>query len=198
MDREQFLTWLNILKRTENSELWLTLHPPDARGFIMNLTSDVLGSNESHRVVLWDRTKDVKDYLARIKSCHVFLDPTKYNSHSTGLDSLWMSVPMITMPSERFASRVGASLISALDCSTTNPTYLVNELVVTSTLDYENKAVSFATDRNKWQQIKDYITDCIPVSHLFNIEEWVTHWEIALTKMVENFQQNKPHEHIVV
>jgi predicted O-linked N-acetylglucosamine transferase (SPINDLY family) len=43
----------------------------------------------------------------------VALDPSPYNSHSSGIDTLWAGVPMVTLLGETFAGRVGASLVTA-------------------------------------------------------------------------------------
>jgi protein O-GlcNAc transferase len=43
----------------------------------------------------------------------VFLDTPLCNAHTTGCDVLWAGCPMVTLPLERMASRVAASLCHA-------------------------------------------------------------------------------------
>ena len=41
----------------------------------------------------------------------VMLDTPDFNAHTTAVDALWVGVPLITLPLERMASRVSASLV---------------------------------------------------------------------------------------
>ncbi len=61
----------------------------------------------------------------------LFLDTPLCNAHTTGCDVLWGGCPMVTLPLERFASRVAASLCSA--------TGLGEEMVVHSQQEYEDR-----------------------------------------------------------
>ena len=54
----------------------------------------------------------------------MFLDTPLCNAHTTGCDVLWAGCPMVTLPLERMASRVAASLCHA--------TGLGHEMVVNS------------------------------------------------------------------
>ena len=42
------------------------------------------------------------------------LDTLYYNGHTTAVDALWAALPVLTCPGETFASRIGASLLSAV------------------------------------------------------------------------------------
>ena len=61
----------------------------------------------------------------------LFLDTPWCNAHTTGCDVLWGGCPMVTLPLERFASRVAASLCNA--------TGLGAEMVVGSQQEYEDR-----------------------------------------------------------
>lgn len=61
----------------------------------------------------------------------LFLDTPLCNAHTTGCDVLWGGCPMVTLPLERFASRVAASLCAA--------TGLGSEMVVGSQQEYEDR-----------------------------------------------------------
>ena len=61
----------------------------------------------------------------------LFLDTPWCNAHTTGCDVLWGGCPMVTLPLERMASRVAASLCNA--------TGLGAEMVVGSQQEYEDK-----------------------------------------------------------
>jgi hypothetical protein len=61
----------------------------------------------------------------------LFLDTPWCNAHTTGCDVLWGGCPMVTLPLQRFASRVAASLCHA--------TGLGDEMVVCSQKEYEDR-----------------------------------------------------------
>jgi len=49
------------------------------------------------------------------RAADLFLDTLPYNAHTTASDALWAGLPVLTCMGESFASRVAASLLSALD-----------------------------------------------------------------------------------
>ena len=52
-------------------------------------------------------------HIRRSGIADVFLDTPRCNAHTTGCDVLWGGCPMVTLPLERMASRVAASLCYA-------------------------------------------------------------------------------------
>lgn len=67
----------------------------------------------------------------------MFLDTPLCNAHTTGTDILWSGTPMLTIPGMTFASRVGASLVSAIGC---------RELICESYEDYTQKAIYYGNN----------------------------------------------------
>lgn len=80
-------------------------------------------------------------HIRRSGLADVFLDTPLCNAHTTGCDVLWGGCPMITLPLERMASRVAASLCCA--------TGLGEYMVVNSQKEYENRAVELGLNHNK-------------------------------------------------
>ena len=48
----------------------------------------------------------------------LFLDTNPYGSHTVASDAMYTSLPLLTLPSESFASRVGLSLLSLIGLDT--------------------------------------------------------------------------------
>jgi protein O-GlcNAc transferase len=54
------------------------------------------------------------EHLARIKLADLALDTRIVNGHTTTSDCLWVDLPVVTVKGNHFASRVSASLITAV------------------------------------------------------------------------------------
>ncbi|OHC67720.1 MAG: hypothetical protein A3H93_18820 [Rhodocyclales bacterium RIFCSPLOWO2_02_FULL_63_24] len=131
-----FDAWCDILRQASDSILWLA-DPGD--GAATRLREEAGRRRiDPGRLIFAARVEDPLDHLARIQLADVALDTFPYNSHSSGIDALWAGVPMITCLGETFASRVGASLVTACE---------LPDLVTKSTEDYVALAVSMYRDR---------------------------------------------------
>ena len=131
IERDVFVRWLEILKRVPGSLLWLSRGPGEAR--LQRAAAD--GGVDPARLRFASRLPDEADYLARLRSADLFLDTRTYNAHSTGADSLWAGLPVLTVQGDGFGGRVGASLVRAAG---------LPELVANDLDDYEARAVGLA------------------------------------------------------
>lgn len=108
--------WARILRETPGSVLWLSRSNGDAAG---NLANEFAKRGvEPDRLIYAQRVDSREEYLGNLGKADLALDTSPYNSHSTGMDTLWAGVPMVTLLGTTFAGRVGASLLKAanLEC----------------------------------------------------------------------------------
>jgi predicted O-linked N-acetylglucosamine transferase (SPINDLY family) len=66
------------------------------------------------RVELLERTSEPAEHLALYDRVDVALDTTPYNGTTTTCEALWQGVPVVTQLGDRHASRVSASLLTAI------------------------------------------------------------------------------------
>ncbi|KAI5916296.1 tetratricopeptide repeat protein [Thauera sp. 2A1] len=137
--------WARVLENVPASVLWLLDPGESARANLMR----EFGSRgvDSERIIFAPRLKGL-DHLGRLTLADVALDTFPYGSHTTGSDALWAGVPLVTLPGTTFASRVGASLVSAAG---------IPELVCSDPDAFVDCAVELYRDRERLAQIKQWL-----------------------------------------
>ena len=108
--RFTFDRWMEILRGTENSVLWLLDYSPETNQRLREQAEarGVAGS----RLVFAPKLPNPR-HLARYPLADLFLDSVPYGAHTTASDALWMGVPVLTWAGRCFASRVCGSLVTA-------------------------------------------------------------------------------------
>ena len=99
---------------------------------------------------------------------------------TTGADSLWMNVPVLTLPGRSFASRVCTSLVRAAG---------VGELECSSPEDYVARAVELGQNREKLVAIRAKLATGRDTSLLFNTPKLVGHLEDLYREMWSNYKR---------
>jgi hypothetical protein len=127
-----FSLWMRILKKNENSVLWLKSNKTN---IIKNLKLEADKFKiKSDRIIFANRLESSEN-LASYKLADLFLDTFPYNAHVTGCDAVYSGLPLLTLCGESFASRVGASLLNTLN---------MNELIAYSETEYVSKAYNLS------------------------------------------------------
>ena len=62
------------------------------------------------RLSCWD-VVDRRRHLARSRAAHLSLDTPGYNQGTSGLDALWATLPLLSLPLERWCGRMGLALL---------------------------------------------------------------------------------------
>ena len=179
-----FDSWMRILNQVENSVLLLYVDNETAK---INLiaTCQLKGINPDR--LFFGARLSINDYLARYQVVDLFLDTSPYNAGTTASDALKMGVPVLTCVGHSFASRMAASLLTALN---------LTELITNHISDYERVAIELATSPNKLNQLKNKLKLNLASSILYNTQLCTQSIEAAYNKMHERAQKNLPPEHI--
>jgi predicted O-linked N-acetylglucosamine transferase (SPINDLY family) len=128
-----FDIWMRLLRETPGSVLWLR---SGEQMMIDNLRREAgLRGVAAERLVFAGKVPAMAAHLARYRQADLFLDTTPYGAHATSRDALWAGLPVLTCLGTAFASRVAASLLSALD---------LPELVAPSLNEYATRALAIA------------------------------------------------------
>lgn len=176
---EVFDVWMHILRRVENSVLWLLGENDTA---IANLRREAQSRRvESGRLVFAKRV-NVQDYLARYRLADLFLDTLPFNAGTTGSDALWAGVPLVTCAGEAFAARMAGSLLRAVG---------LPEMITRCWSDYEALALKLATDGKLLADIKARLARNRATCPLFDTDRFRGHIEAAYFTMWERVQRGE-------
>lgn len=180
IEPEVFGVWMRILQQVPGSVLWLLRASPEARTNLRAVAKRL--GVDPQRLVFAERQPKA-EHLARHRLADLFLDTFYYNAHTTASDALWAGLPVLTCPGETFASRVGASLVSAVG---------LPELVAASRDDYERKAVALAQDANVLAALRARIPERAADRPLFDTLRFARNLETAYREMWRRHASGEP------
>ncbi|MCX7068386.1 MAG: tetratricopeptide repeat protein [Methylococcales bacterium] len=181
-----FDSWMRILHHVEDSVLWL-LEDNAIAAKNCRLEAVARGINPE-RIVFAQRVA-LPEHLARHRLADLFLDTLPCNAHTTTSDALWAGLPVLTCMGEAFASRVAASLLSAIG---------LPELITSNHEDYEALAIQLATHSEQLAALKQKLADNHLTTPLFNTALFTQHIESAFQMMFDRYQADLAPDHIYV
>ena len=168
-----FNVWMNILKKTPKSVLWL-LKSNNAACENIWKTAEKKGIDRN-RIIFAERLPHY-DHLKRIAQADIFLDTFPYNAHTTASDTIRMGVPIIALMGKSFASRVSSSILNQVN---------MKKLITTNTEDFQNLAIDIATNKNKLKKIKDDLKNSLSNSSLFDSVKFTKDLETLYQKILD-------------
>ena len=107
--------WGRVLAAVPDSRLVLKSMGLDIPAAAAALRERLTGAGiDPRRVELLGPTAGIADHLALYRKIDVTLDPYPYHGTTTTCEALWMGRPVVSLAGDRHASRVGASLLAAV------------------------------------------------------------------------------------
>jgi predicted O-linked N-acetylglucosamine transferase (SPINDLY family) len=166
-----FDLWMRILKRVENSVLWLYCKSPQT---IENLSRQREAHGLSAERLVFAPVAQYEAYLGRLRRADLFLDSFPYNAGATCNDALWVGLPVLTCAGDTYVSRMAGSLLTAAG---------LPELITTSLRDYEKLAVRLAKEPRVLADLRKRLVARRETMPLFNMERFTRHLERAYRQM---------------
>ena len=179
ISRFTYERWLMILSLVPDSVLWLLGGTDATNERLKKYASD--RNIDPSRILFADKLPNA-DHLARYQLADLFLDSTPYGAHTTGSDSLWMGVPVLTLSGRSFASRVCGSLVRAAG---------LPELVCTSVQQYIERAVELGQDRSLLTPYREKLKAKRDTCTLFNMPLLVSSLEKLYHGMWHDFKKGR-------
>ena len=176
-----FDAWMRILSQVPGSVLWMSIGGATARA---NLRQSAEARGVSpERLIFAGHVPSKADHLARLGLADLFLDTLYYNAHATACDALWAGLPVLTCPSRSYASRVGASLLTAVG---------LPELIAGDVAQYEQLAVNLACDRGRLGALREKLASQRLTAPLFDTARFARNLENAYRTMWETHAAGLP------
>ncbi len=175
IERIIFNVWMNILLQVPESVLWLSLESKTAE---KNLRHEAeLRGLKPERLIFSNRLP-IDEHLKRLKLADLALDTQIYNGGATTSNALWAGVPVITLQGSHFASRMSASILTAIG---------LTELITYSLEEYETLAVRLTCNPEELQAIRQKLDKNRLVAPLFDTPRFVRNLETAYKEMWKIF-----------
>jgi predicted O-linked N-acetylglucosamine transferase (SPINDLY family) len=180
-----FEIWMRLLKKVEGSVLWLLEGNPVAAD---NLRAESIRSGVDPERLIFAPRMDLDQHLARHRLADLFLDTFYYNAHTTASDALWAGLPVLTCPGETFASRVAASLLTAID---------LPELIAENRASYESMALDLARDPHRLGSLRKRLAANRLSAPLFDTVRYTRDLENVYLAMYARQQTGLAPDHIM-
>ena len=166
-----FASWMRILQAVPDSVLWLYRSNVPAKYALWKAAER---HGVERRRIVFAAGMPKPQHLARLRLADLVLDTHYYNAHTTTTDALWAGVPVLTWPGEMFASRVAASLLTAVG---------MPDLIAATREDYERRAVELAREPQALAALRARLAANRLSTPLFDTNAHVRHLEAAFEAM---------------
>ncbi|MCW5626882.1 MAG: glycosyltransferase, partial [Burkholderiales bacterium] len=171
--------WGRVLQAVPESRLVLkTMSLSDAEVQIRARSRLIQQGCDPDRIEIRGPVAGGSGHLASYGDIDVALDTHPYNGTTTTCESLWMGVPVITLRGDRHASRVGASLLSAIG---------LDDLVADNPDDYVRLAAMLARDAPRLAALRRGLRDRVKQSALVDA--------VGFTRALENAYRSMGRAH---
>tara|TARA_B100000886_G_scaffold173808_1_gene118935 strand:- start:384 stop:2285 length:1902 start_codon:yes stop_codon:yes gene_type:complete len=157
LTEEVVSSWANILRRSENTYLWIKEPTSTAKkNLLLFFSSQKIDYN---RILFADHVSSYEEHVSRYCLADIFLDTFNYNGHSTLVECIWSELPFITLLGKSFSSRVGGSILHYLD---------LDELICKSYEEYIEKVLFYSSNKQKLRKLKIKINNLKKNAEFFN------------------------------
>ena len=181
-----FDSWMRILNQVANSVLWIYVENQNSKE---NLRKEAqIRGIDPNRLIFAERVL-LDEHLARQRLADLFLDTFPYNAGATASSALRVGLPLVSLSGKSFASRYGASLLTALG---------IPELITSSTEEFESLAIELGLRPELMYSVKEKLTNNLDKYPLFDTIKFTRSIESAFSAMFERLQNQLHPDHIYI
>ena len=175
-----FAAWMEILRRTADSVLWLA---EDNRWATANLLAQAEQCGVAPSRVIVSPRVGPAEYMARLPLGDLFLDTFPYNAGTVASDAMRMGLPLLTLPGASFASRMAGQLLASIGAT---------EGVAADLGHYVEIAVRLAADRTTYEAYRQRFSDTAWARGVGDIAAFTQEYETTLRGIVRGQRATPP------
>ncbi len=186
LNRRLFAVWMDLLHQRPNAVLWL-MQDNEWAAAALRQHAQSLGI-AAERIVFAPRLP-LDRHLARIALADLALDCAPYGSHTTASDALWVGVPQLALRGNTFASRVSASVLTAIG---------LPELISGTLEDHRDLALRLSEDRALLASYRARLAANRLTTPLFDSAGFTRYMEAGYEAIWRRYLDGLPPDHISV
>tara|TARA_B100000927_G_scaffold156992_1_gene126460 strand:- start:1072 stop:2796 length:1725 start_codon:yes stop_codon:yes gene_type:complete len=172
IEEDIFKCWIQILKRNENTVLWLLEDNALMKQHVVEYLLEV-GLNES-RIIFAQRVPR-EAHIDRLGLSDIVLDTRTYNGHTTTTDAIQSGVPVVTVSGQHFASRVSHSILNSVG---------LNELVTNNLKDYTEKIHMLINDAEHRLSLCKKLKNEQAMKSFYDVKQFTKDFEEAISSVM--------------
>ena len=171
--------WSEILKRVENSKLFLKAKQLDNLKIVENIRKKFQKNGiNAEKIITEGRSKTREEMLKKYNQIDIALDPFPYSGVTTSFESVWMGVPLYVLNGNNFYSRIGVSI---------NKNLGMDDWIANNKKDYSTKILKLTSDFNQLSQTRKCLINKVDSSTLFDSSLFADNFNKILWKIWEKF-----------
>jgi len=175
-----FDVWMRLLHSVPDSVIWLLVSDELTQ---LNLLNEANSRGIAKDQIIFAPSLPHAEHLLRYQLADLFIDTFWCGAHTTALDALWQGLPVLSCVGDNAASRVGASLLMALE---------MPELIANDFEEYQEKAVHYATHPTALKALREKLQEKKMSAPLFNTVQTVQYIESAYKTMSSRHKAGLP------
>ena len=172
IEEDIFKCWIQILKRNENTVLWLLEDNALMKQHVVEYLLEE-GLNES-RIIFAQRVPR-EAHIDRLGLSDIVLDTRTYNGHTTTTDAIQSGVPVVTVSGQHFASRVSHSILNSVG---------LNELVTNNLKDYTEKIHMLINDVEHRLSLCKKLKNEQAMKSFYDVKQFTKDFEEAISSVM--------------
>jgi predicted O-linked N-acetylglucosamine transferase (SPINDLY family) len=169
LDRATFEAWMEILRRTPGSRLWMYVPHVEVCG--NNLRREATRLDVDPARLVFAGREPMAKHVARMSLADLVLDPFHISGGATSVTALAAGVPVLTARGNSFLARMGSSVNAFLE---------MNDLDCADRREYIEKAIELAATPSALIGRKQQLAAASHAKGYFDVRQFAATLEMAL------------------